>query len=103
MDIGVMKLDAQGFECRILDGMPHTLPRIERILFESDNRLLSAFQCSSQTLFDRLSQGRMVYSADMTKHIPSFDHGGDGADYIALLHTPKQTGGQVDSNTQIMS
>lgn len=46
---------------------PHFITKVDLVMFECDDRLLSAFSnCSSQIRFNRPSHGRTVYDADMT-------------------------------------
>lgn len=55
------KLDAQGYECAILDGMPNLLSSIPRIINEVELESLSSYpNCSGQLLFERLRKVGMT-------------------------------------------
>mmetsp|Transcript_17738 Transcript_17738/g.30128 ORF Transcript_17738/g.30128 Transcript_17738/m.30128 type:complete len:432 (+) Transcript_17738:1046-2341(+) len=53
--ISSIKMDAQGYECYVLDGMPRLVSRVARLLTEVEMAILSDFEgCSKDLLLDRL-------------------------------------------------
>jgi len=51
--IHLMKMDAQGFECYIFDGMKQVLQRTRSVFFELEKKVLNGFEhCSPQVLWD---------------------------------------------------
>lgn len=55
LHVPLMKMDAQGFECFIVDGMPSVLARTQTIKTEVQEHFLSEFDgCSAAILMDKL-------------------------------------------------
>ena len=54
--VASIKADVQGFECKVLSGMPMLLPRVARIVTELDHGPLKQQGCSGAGLMKRLSQ-----------------------------------------------
>jgi FkbM family methyltransferase len=85
--VGVMKMDIQGYECYAMRGMHGLLAKTYQIKFETDNRLLGVFDsCSSDILFSQMREnGFGIYSdrAESTK--PLLGNAPEGmADYFAM-------------------
>ena len=52
--IHLMKMDAQGFECYIFDGMQRALQHTRSVFFELERKVLNGFErCSPQILWDK--------------------------------------------------
>jgi hypothetical protein len=65
-----MKLDAQGFECRVLDGMRQLLERgqVHALKTEVSRRHLQAQGCSEAELLERLRQSFHVVRSEDVRH-----------------------------------
>ena len=85
--VGVMKMDIQGYECNAMRGMHGLLARTYQIKFESDNRLLGVFDnCSSNMLFSQMrDSGFGIYTdrAESTKPLLG-DAPAEIADFFAM-------------------
>jgi len=52
--VHLIKMDAQGFECYIFDGMKQMLQRTRTVFFELERKVLNGFEkCSPQVLWDK--------------------------------------------------
>lgn len=52
--VHLIKMDAQGFECYIVDGMKRVLQRTRTVFFELEQKVLNGFDmCSPQILWDK--------------------------------------------------
>lgn len=54
-----IKMDAQGFECFIMDGMPQVLSRSHLVKAELAEKWLTSFNCSSAIFVNKLRQAQM--------------------------------------------
>lgn len=55
--VHLMKMDAQGFECYIFEGMKRVLHRTKTVFFELEKKVLNGFErCSPQLLWDKFMQ-----------------------------------------------
>ncbi|CAB9501299.1 Inherit from COG: Methyltransferase [Seminavis robusta] len=55
--VHLMKMDAQGFECYIFDGMKRVLRTSRVVFFELEKKVLNGFErCSPQVLWDKFMQ-----------------------------------------------
>ena len=70
LSIKLMKLDAQGFECRVLDGMRQLLERgqVHALKTEVSRRHLQAQGCSEAELLERLRQSFHVVRSEDVRH-----------------------------------
>ena len=70
LSIRLMKLDAQGFECRVLDGMRQLLERgqVHALKTEVSRRHLQAQGCSEAELLERLRQSFHVVRSEDVRH-----------------------------------
>ena len=74
VDVPFAKLDAQGFECNIVEGMGDTLPqRIHSVKFEVSPKFLNAQGCSD--LMSRFrKKGYTLYSENMQQKFDTQEH-----------------------------
>jgi FkbM family methyltransferase len=70
LSIRLMKLDAQGFECRVLDGMRQLLERgqVHALKTEVSRRHLQAQGCSESELLERLRRSFHVVRSEDVRH-----------------------------------
>ena len=51
-----MKLDVQGYECRVIDGMTKLVRQVDQVYTELDDEILKFHGCSSVGLMERLTE-----------------------------------------------
>ena len=78
LQVGLLKMDIQGFECQALDGMPSTLQRVLTIKTEIAPVHLTAQNCSARGLRNRLIGSGMVVTEDETRDETTIDPSGGG-------------------------
>ena len=69
LDIPLMKMDVQGFECKALAGMPQTLSKVRSIFTEVARRWLQAQNCTEAELFNILEDTGFSVSARQPKDV----------------------------------
>jgi FkbM family methyltransferase len=87
INAGLMKLDAQGFECYIVNGMPDVLNKVFQVKYESYEKQLSSFEgCSGEIVWDKFrSRGFEVYRHNNLKfRVMSSPPPKRNGDYVAV-------------------
>lgn len=61
VNVGTMKLDVQGYECKVLQGMPNVLERLSIAYFEVEENFMKATNCTRGELFDLFEGAGMPF------------------------------------------
>jgi len=69
LDIPLMKMDIQGFECKAIAGMPQTLSKVRNVFTEVAPRWLQAQNCSGSELVNMLEDTGFSVSASQPKDV----------------------------------
>jgi hypothetical protein len=94
--VGVIKMDVQGFECYVMRGMPSLLARTFQIKCETVEQFLSGFDnCSTKILFSQMQEsGFGLYTNDRVD--PLVGNAMPGVtDYYAMKPHQKTTQGII--------